>query len=76
MDNIEGLHWEFNGSINSEPPNKQPFASTTMKPGAERFSGLPLTLYLHFFTPFWEILVTEINRYATQKLQKKQKRKD
>lgn len=78
---INGLHWEFNGSITTSPSNKMAQKNTTLKEGAESQFSSPINSIMTMFPLlFWEIIVTEVNRYAEQKLvlkkaTKSQKRK-
>jgi hypothetical protein len=64
-----------NDQKSDEPANKMPFTATKMKPGADRFFRIPVDFLLSIFPiPFWEIIVTEANRYVDQKLKRSSKR--
>jgi hypothetical protein len=52
-----------------------PFIPTKLKPGAEKLFQTPIDAVLSIFLmPFWEVIVTEANRYAEQKLELQKKR--
>ncbi len=76
IQNIKGLHWEFNGSIENKPHNKMLFTPTKLKPGSDRLFCTPIDSVMAIFPlPFWEVIVTEVNHYAEQKLTVKKERK-
>jgi hypothetical protein len=50
------------------------FTPTKLKPGSEKFFCTPIDSVLAIFPlPCWEVIVTEANRYAEQKLEVKKK---
>jgi hypothetical protein len=49
INQVEGLHWEYNGTIQEEPANKRPFTQTKLKPGAEKYFQTPLDAMLAIF---------------------------
>jgi hypothetical protein len=66
---IDGLHWEFNGTIKELSPMMMPSTNTHMKPGKEHLFESPVSSMMAIFPLlFWDKIVEEINRYAVQKI--------
>jgi hypothetical protein len=66
---IDGLHWEFNGTIKELSPMMMPSTNTHMKPGKEHLFKSPVSSMMAIFPLlFWDKIVEEINRYVTQKI--------
>jgi hypothetical protein len=67
---INGIHWVFNGEISNLSPRMMEAKNTTIKNGMESNFKSPLSSMMSVFPLFfWDIIVQEINRYATQKVQ-------
>jgi hypothetical protein len=67
-----GLHWEVNGTISNTSNKKMPPRSTTVRPGSETLFGTPIQSMMTMFPLlFCKVIITEVNRYASQKLSNK-----
>ncbi len=67
---IDGLHWEFHGKTHQLSPGMMAPQNTHIKPGKQSLFKSPLSLMMTIFPLlFWDKIVQEINRYATQKIQ-------
>jgi hypothetical protein len=69
LHDIDGLHWEFNGTIEELSPMMMPSTNTHMKPGKEHLFESPVSSMMAIFPLLlWDKIVEEINRYAVQKI--------
>ncbi len=63
---INGLHWEFNGTISTIPSQKMTPRNTTVKQDSLTMFSTPISSMMTIFPLlFWEVIVTEVNRYIT-----------
>jgi len=70
-DNMDGLHWEYNGSINAVSQQMMVLRGTQLKQGMEGKFNTPFSSMMSIFPLFfWDIIVNKINRYAAQKIKK------
>jgi len=75
-DAIDGLHWEYNGVIHNVSDRKMKNKSTSVKADCHHFFQSPVSSMMAIFPlVFWNIIVREINRYATQKIKKQVEQK-
>jgi hypothetical protein len=68
------LHWENGTSIDTEPEEKMAETSSTVKPEFQHLIGSPIDAVFAML-PYllWEIMAFEINRYAKQVLDNRDK---
>ena len=75
-DAFDGLHWEYNGVIHNVSERKMKNKSTSVKADCHHFFQSPVSSMMAIFpVVFWNIIVREINRYATQKIKKQVEQK-
>jgi hypothetical protein len=71
-DNMDGLHWEYNGSLNTVSKQIMESRGTQLKQGMECKFNTPLSSMMSIFPLFfWDIIVNKINPYVAQKIKKR-----
>jgi hypothetical protein len=75
-DAFDGLHWEYNGVIHNVSERKMKNKSTSVKADCHHFFQSPVSSMMAIFPlVFWNIIVREIDRYATRKIKRQVEQK-